>query len=232
MKLRSGEPEYTSFRLKLVRDGITDAYFPHSSDLELLAAYAHRLLAQEPAEVLGAFFLDGLARPFGHVLPFRGKKASVGWEAAGIFAPALLANAYSIILFHNHPSGLVQPSKEDLTSTEQLCQAGMILGVPVLDHLIVGSTGRWGSIARHLRQDSLWSPQRQMSIFGSSLRPIPAARVLTDRRHHVRPKYRNPDNASETWAGRGMPPKWLNAKLMAGASMDDFRIEKTTTKPR
>ncbi len=40
----------------------------------------------------------------------------------------------------------------------------------------------------------------------------------------VAPKYQNPDNKSETWTGRGRKPKWLAAKLEAGATMDDFAI--------
>src|SRR5262245_25303636 len=48
------------------------------------------------------------------------------------------------------------------------------------------------------------------------------------RRHYptVHPKYRNPDNPSETWAGRGKQPRWLAAQLRSGRRIDDFRIEK------
>ena len=42
----------------------------------------------------------------------------------------------------------------------------------------------------------------------------------------VKPVYRNPEVPSETWAGRGKPPRWLKAKLDAGAKVDDFRIAK------
>ena len=41
----------------------------------------------------------------------------------------------------------------------------------------------------------------------------------------VPPKYRNPDQPSETWAGRGKQPRWLVAKLRAGKRIDDFRIK-------
>jgi DNA-binding protein H-NS len=51
---------------------------------------------------------------------------------------------------------------------------------------------------------------------------------LSDRRHYptVNPKYRNPANPSETWAGRGKRPRWLAAQLRSGKRIDDFRIEK------
>src|ERR1700687_3713350 len=41
----------------------------------------------------------------------------------------------------------------------------------------------------------------------------------------VFPKYRNPKEPSETWAGRGMQPRWLTAQLRSGKKLDDFRIE-------
>lgn len=51
---------------------------------------------------------------------------------------ALLANAVSIIVMHNHPSGDPTPSMEDIKATERLVKAGEILGVQVLDHIIIG----------------------------------------------------------------------------------------------
>lgn len=57
-----------------------------------------------------------------------------------IFQKALLVNAVSIILLHNHPSGNPQPSIQDIESTKRAVEAGRIVGVEVLDHLIIGDT--------------------------------------------------------------------------------------------
>ena|ERR1700752_2632049 len=46
----------------------------------------------------------------------------------------------------------------------------------------------------------------------------------------VSPKYRNPDQPSETWAGRGKRPRWLVAQLDSGKRIDDFRIKKLANK--
>lgn len=54
-----------------------------------------------------------------------------------VFALAITDRAAAIILVHNHPSGQLEPSREDLAITERLCQAGELLGIEVLDHLIV-----------------------------------------------------------------------------------------------
>lgn len=59
--------------------------------------------------------------------------------AREVFQKALLANAVSIILMHNHPSGDCKPSREDIKVTERLKEAGNILGVEVLDHIIIGN---------------------------------------------------------------------------------------------
>lgn len=55
-----------------------------------------------------------------------------------VFQKALLANAVSIILMHNHPSGDPSPSREDIEITRRMVEAGKILGIQVLDHIIIG----------------------------------------------------------------------------------------------
>ena len=58
-----------------------------------------------------------------------------------MFQKALLANAVSIIVMHNHPSGDPTPSREDIQVTKRMVDAGDLLGVQVLDHIIVGRPG-------------------------------------------------------------------------------------------
>jgi len=55
-----------------------------------------------------------------------------------VFKAAILANADSVILAHNHPSGDVLPSREDIAITKRLRHAGSLLGIQVIDHIIVG----------------------------------------------------------------------------------------------
>lgn len=56
-----------------------------------------------------------------------------------VFKPAILSNSASIILFHNHPSGDPEPSKEDISITERIKESGIILGIKVIDHIIIGN---------------------------------------------------------------------------------------------
>ncbi len=59
-------------------------------------------------------------------------------SARDIYSEALREGAVSIVLLHNHPSGDPTPSKEDLLVTETLMQAGKLLGIGLLDHIIIG----------------------------------------------------------------------------------------------
>jgi DNA repair protein RadC len=86
-----------------------------------------------------------------HVLCLDAKLNAVGWRtiAVGsvsemhvhprdIFQTAMMANASSIIMVHNHPSGEVSPSAEDINMTRRMIEAGTLLGIAILDHIIIG----------------------------------------------------------------------------------------------
>lgn len=55
-----------------------------------------------------------------------------------VFKTAILSNAASIMAFHNHPSGDTEPSDQDIQLTHRLVEAGELLGIKLLDHLIIG----------------------------------------------------------------------------------------------
>ena len=55
-----------------------------------------------------------------------------------VFKTAILSNAASVMAFHNHPSGETTPSQQDIQLTNRLYEAGELLGIKLLDHLIIG----------------------------------------------------------------------------------------------
>ena len=65
---------------------------------------------------------------------------------AEVFRPAVRDNAPSIIIVHNHPSGDPTPSPEDVNITRELVDAGKLLSIELLDHLVIGSGGRYVSL--------------------------------------------------------------------------------------
>ena len=88
-----------------------------------------------------------------------------------------------------------------------------------------------------MKTDDLWSLHVEISqllqqrIRQEKLRLEERLKLLrtpvSDRRPYppVTPKYRNPDQPSETWAGRGKQPRWLVAQLISGRRIEDFRIQ-------
>lgn len=67
-----------------------------------------------------------------------------------VFKASILSNASAVLLIHNHPSGILEPSKEDIDLTERMVSAGKILGIDVLDHLIIGTKERAYTSLREL----------------------------------------------------------------------------------
>ncbi|NPV73346.1 MAG: JAB domain-containing protein [Pelotomaculum sp.] len=63
-----------------------------------------------------------------------------------VFKAAILANASCVILSHNHPSGDPSPSNEDIEVTKRLKEAGRIIGVDILDHIVIEDKGRFVSL--------------------------------------------------------------------------------------
>ena len=60
-----------------------------------------------------------------------------------IFKSTILSNAASIMLVHNHPSGVAEPSQEDIALTERLSQAAALFSIPLLDHIIITRTNNY-----------------------------------------------------------------------------------------
>ncbi len=103
-------------------------------------------LSSCPVEKFGIITLNTKNRIAGlHIIAVGGLNQAV-IEAREVFQQALLNNAASIILFHGHPSGDPQPSKDDIRFTKKLEDAGQIIGVRVLDYIIIGEGGRYASL--------------------------------------------------------------------------------------
>jgi len=62
-----------------------------------------------------------------------------------VFKAAILANSNALILSHNHPSGDPTPSREDVEITKRLAEAGKIMGIEVIDHVVIGESGKYVS---------------------------------------------------------------------------------------
>ncbi len=102
-----------------------------------------------PQEEFHALLLNTRHRVVREVLVTRGILDASLIHPREVFRPAVAEGAAGLILVHNHPSGDPTPSPEDRAVTRQLAQAGRALGIPVLDHVVVGR-GRWVSLSPEL----------------------------------------------------------------------------------
>ena len=100
-------------------------------------------LHEQAEESFYIFTLDTKNKINGIFEVSRGSLSSSIVHPREVFKRALLQNASGIILIHNHPSGDPTPSREDLDITNRLIQAGDLLGIRVLDHIIVGDESNY-----------------------------------------------------------------------------------------
>lgn len=117
-----------------------------------VAGYLALRYAVRDQEVMGALFLDGRHRLLADRELFRGTLSRAAVEPRALLREGLLLGAAGLILFHTHPSGDPAPSAEDLAFTRRMVDAGEAVGVRLVDHLVVGSVGRWAS----LRERGAW----------------------------------------------------------------------------
>lgn len=92
--------------------------------------------------------LNGRNKVIGTELVSEGSLSNSIVHPREVFAPALLKHAAAIMVAHNHPSGDPKPSSEDRDITSMLVRSGKVLGVPLLDHLIIGD-GTYYSFLEH-----------------------------------------------------------------------------------
>jgi len=95
-------------------------------------------LSQMDREYCCVVNLDGANHPINFNVVSIGDVNQAHVPIQNVFKSAILSNASSIMMFHNHPSGSVQASREDIDVTKRLIEAGKIMNIPVLDHIIVG----------------------------------------------------------------------------------------------
>ncbi len=105
---------------------------------EAAATFLLPKLAHLEQEVFVILYLDTRHRVMEHEILYRGSLNSSITRIAEIFRGAVRRNCAAILVAHNHPSGDPTPSPEDIAFTDRLIEAGQLLEIEVLDHLIIG----------------------------------------------------------------------------------------------
>jgi DNA repair protein RadC len=107
---------------------------PEETARYLLPRYAAR-----PVETFGLLALDVRHRLRREAVVSVGCLTSSLVHPREVFQEAIVSRAAALVLFHNHPSGDPEPSSEDVSLTRRLASAGMLMGIEILDHLVLGA---------------------------------------------------------------------------------------------
>jgi DNA repair protein RadC len=130
------EPKHTFFHIKLVREGQPIYHQAISAPAEAVTFFQEQI-GDSIQEHFIAIFLNARNVPIGWREISKGSVSASLVHPREVFLGAIKVVASSMILAHNHPSGDASPSKDDIELTRRLKQAGDILGIDVLDHLII-----------------------------------------------------------------------------------------------
>jgi DNA repair protein RadC len=129
------------YSLRLVKEsaGNYDIQSPVSSPEAVYKAACDILeLHEQPNEVFAILCLNTKNKIAGAHVISQGSLSSSIVHPREVFKAAILNNAASILLLHNHPSGDPAPSREDIEVTKRLIEAGTLLGINVFDHVVIG----------------------------------------------------------------------------------------------
>ncbi len=118
---------------------------PLISRPEDVYTYLHHRLRDEKQEHVVVLLLNTKNRLIGDVTVTKGTLDSSLLHPREVYREAIRHSASSVILAHNHPSGDPTPSGEDVQITRRIYQAGQIVGIELLDHVVIGD-GRWVSL--------------------------------------------------------------------------------------
>jgi DNA repair protein RadC len=137
--VRELQVRFRKRRLRIVPD---DRVFTTTRDAASVLA---EILGREVIEVCGLLCLSTTRELIGYHELSRGTLDSTIVHPRDVCRTALLANAASIIVGHNHPSGSLKPSADDLLITRRLVAATEVIGVELTDHVIVSASGEFFS---------------------------------------------------------------------------------------
>jgi len=100
-----------------------------------------------PCELFAVFHLNSQNHVTGWEIITQGILDASLVHPREVFRSAIVRNAAALIIAHNHPSGSTEPSPQDLKVTRQLAEAGDMIGIPLVDHIIIGHRSEFASLA-------------------------------------------------------------------------------------
>lgn len=116
---------------------------PNMGSPEGVVRWLRSVAPNNSQEHVIALYLDAAHQPIGFSVVSTGIQNSCPVHPREIFQRAIALGAHSLILAHNHPSGDCSPSKDDDQITKQIGEAGKVLGIKLLDHIIISDDSHY-----------------------------------------------------------------------------------------
>jgi len=132
-----------TYQLQLVKKGSIQA---HSISEPKDIIKAMKSFALSDREILVGLYLNSRNQVIAHHVISMGTVNATLVHPREVFKLGIIKNACSIILAHNHPSGIALPSEADIKMTQRLADAGKIIGIKVKGHIIITPSGKTFSI--------------------------------------------------------------------------------------
>ncbi|NLD19158.1 MAG: JAB domain-containing protein [Clostridiales bacterium] len=143
--------EYQKYKLEIVREQTFESeqsyFIKNSEDIFKYLTDICRL-HKNPNEVFLAIAINAKGEIIGFTTVSVGDLCSTTTHPREVYKFAICCNAGSVVFAHNHPSEDPVPSDTDIQTTKRLSEAGKLLGIPVLDHLLVGNETSYISMKR------------------------------------------------------------------------------------
>ncbi|MFZ4437659.1 MAG: JAB domain-containing protein [Syntrophales bacterium] len=127
-------------RVCLVMENPSAKPLEMNGELDIYNLVKEEMLSSD-REIMLSVLLNGMNKIIGVENVAIGNLNSCTWSPSNMLKSAILANAAAIVVCHNHPSGSLTPSAQDIQMTDKLVKAGKIMGIMIHDHLIISHEG-------------------------------------------------------------------------------------------
>lgn len=139
-------------RVSLVKEGTATYQITQSTDIANVIR--RNIIRDDPREMFIALYLNTRHKLIGTHIVSIGTISNSSVHPREVFAPGIVMSVYSLVVAHNHPSGDCKPSPEDQQITDRLREAGELLGIPMLDHIIIGDNEHYSFASQQVIKEN------------------------------------------------------------------------------
>lgn len=123
-------------KMKLIWDGKGEEVFHVDSPQKVFDFFRDKI-GNDAEESIVALYLDNKNQTIGWTVISKGTVSESLLHPRELYKYAIACNASSVIIAHNHPSSILNPSSDDISSTKRVRDAGATIGIPLVDHVII-----------------------------------------------------------------------------------------------